>query len=165
MALHAFYPLVVLLEIIVVMIFPPVLSCPGIATNEVHIDCDEEIKIVNSRSKSTTPIVEYFKEHEVSERESKMALDALDLDQVSQVPAWCNECGMDEIYFCRSTAFINDHCCCEHRHARGEFSETGHNGANDVLTYFLEPNNKGYSFDDETGGTTDYFYVLNHDSY
>ncbi|XP_055615532.1 uncharacterized protein LOC129761787 isoform X2 [Toxorhynchites rutilus septentrionalis] len=102
----------------ILMNLPQVLPCPGIATNEVHIDCDEEMKMVNSRSKSTTPIVEYFKEHEVSEKDSKMALDALDLDLVSQVPAWCNECSLDKIHFCRSAAFINDHCCCEHRHAR-----------------------------------------------
>ncbi|XP_039444002.1 uncharacterized protein LOC120424046 [Culex pipiens pallens] len=96
-----------------------VVPCPGVSTNEVHLDCDEAAKANHRESlKTTTPLTEYFKEHEVSESESRAALDALDLDQIARVPAWCDECSAEKIHFCHSAAFINDHCCCEHRHAR-----------------------------------------------
>ncbi|XP_055586116.1 uncharacterized protein LOC129738835 [Uranotaenia lowii] len=110
-----------LLVLVASTVLPSIASCPGIATNEVHIDCDEESKLAGgiARMKSTTPITEYYKEHEVSEKEARQALEQLDLDEVAKAPpAWCDECGIDKIHFCRSPAFINDHCCCEHRHSR-----------------------------------------------
>ncbi|XP_058813827.1 uncharacterized protein LOC131677799 isoform X2 [Topomyia yanbarensis] len=104
--------------LILVTILLPAFTCPGIVTNEVNVDCEDDTKMAGSKIRPTTPVIEYFKEHEVSEKESRLALEALDLDQLTKVPAWCDECGIDKIHFCRSAAFINDHCCCEHRHAR-----------------------------------------------
>ncbi|XP_058467752.1 uncharacterized protein LOC131440468 [Malaya genurostris] len=112
--------------LISMMVFLPALTCPGIVTNEVHVDCDDDTKTAKSKINPTTPITEYFKEHEVSEKDSRLALEALDLEQIAKVPAWCEECDIDKINFCHSAAFINDHCCCEHRHAREKLSWIPH---------------------------------------
>ncbi|XP_058813826.1 uncharacterized protein LOC131677799 isoform X1 [Topomyia yanbarensis] len=112
--------------LILVTILLPAFTCPGIVTNEVNVDCEDDTKMAGSKIRPTTPVIEYFKEHEVSEKESRLALEALDLDQLTKVPAWCDECGIDKIHFCRSAAFINDHCCCEHRHAREKLSWIPH---------------------------------------
>ncbi|XP_055522763.1 uncharacterized protein LOC129716945 [Wyeomyia smithii] len=101
----------------IITTLPVSFTCAGLATNEVHLDCEDDIKM-GFKGRTTTPIVEYFKEHEVSEKDSRIALEKLNLDEVIKVPAWCDECGIEKIHFCHSTAFINDHCCCEHRHAR-----------------------------------------------
>lgn len=105
--------------LLVTILLPFMSACPGVSTNEVHLDCVEESKVSHKdQQKSTTPVIEYYKEHEVSEKEARVALHALDFDKVARVPAWCDECGIEKINFCHSTTFINDHCCCEHRHAR-----------------------------------------------
>ncbi|XP_062536299.1 uncharacterized protein LOC134205240 [Armigeres subalbatus] len=109
-------PVIVLFAFIIT---PGVSGCAGIVTNEVHIDCSEDTKQSSNKAMHpTAPMTEYFKEHEVTETESRIALQQLDLDRINRVPAWCDECGIDKIHFCRSPAFINDHCCCEHRHAK-----------------------------------------------
>ncbi|XP_053698800.1 uncharacterized protein LOC128745750 [Sabethes cyaneus] len=108
---------VVYTVIIIMATLPFAFTCAGLATNEVHLDCEDDSK-TGFKGRTTTPVIEYFKEHEVSEKDSRMALEALNLDEVTKVPAWCDECGIEKINFCHSTAFINDHCCCEHRHAR-----------------------------------------------
>lgn len=107
--------------VVLAVIISPVFGCPGIATNEVHMDCEQDSKLAANKVKTTPAMTEFFKEHEVTERDSRIALQALDLDVINKVPAWCDECGIEKIHFCQSTAFINDHCCCEHRHAKGEF--------------------------------------------
>lgn len=113
------FPVVVLLAVTIMS--PSVLGCAGIATNEVHVDCQEDTKLAaNKMMQPTASMTEFYKEHEVTETESRLALQQLDLNEINKVPAWCDGCGIDKIHFCRSAAFINDHCCCEHRHAKGE---------------------------------------------
>lgn len=111
------FPVVVLLAVTIMS--PSVLGCAGIATNEVHVDCQEDTKLAaNKMMQPTASMTEFYKEHEVTETESRLALQQLDLNEINKVPAWCDGCGIDKIHFCRSAAFINDHCCCEHRHAK-----------------------------------------------
>ena len=69
----------------------------------------------------TTPIVEYYFEHEVTEKDArKVIADFVENGKSAKRPPYCDECTSEDKLYCNSRAFISDHCCCDHRHGRGE---------------------------------------------
>uniref|UniRef100_A0A182MNR5 CCC domain-containing protein n=1 Tax=Anopheles culicifacies TaxID=139723 RepID=A0A182MNR5_9DIPT len=60
----------------------------------------------------------YQLEHGQSEAKARQYVASM-TDEQLLAPAWCKECNATVLHYCRTSRFLNDHCCCEYSHARG----------------------------------------------
>lgn len=67
-------------------------------------------------------IVEYFKDHEISEKQARENLRSM-RDSDFATPAHCKKCTAEHKSYCYSEHMLKDHCCCNQSHNKGEFNE------------------------------------------
>lgn len=64
-------------------------------------------------------IVEYFKDHEVTERQARDSVRLMKEDEF-QPPAHCKPCTNDQKRYCHKDDLLKDHCCCNQSHKKGK---------------------------------------------
>ncbi|CRL02992.1 CLUMA_CG016247, isoform A [Clunio marinus] len=69
--------------------------------------------------------VEYFKDHEVSEKQARENLRGLKENDFA-TPAYCKACSLEHRKYCISENLLKDHCCCNQSHNKGEFNDLRH---------------------------------------
>lgn len=67
-------------------------------------------------------VVEYFKDHEVSEKMAREALVHMSQNDFN-TPARCKPCSKEHLRYCHSENLLKDHCCCNQSHIKGEFND------------------------------------------
>lgn len=74
-----------------------------------------------SKPLENTPstIVEYFKDHEVTEKQARDSLRLMKDDDFL-TPDHCKPCKDKDIQYCNSENLLKDHCCCNQSHKKGE---------------------------------------------
>lgn len=77
---------------------------------------------INSQKSDIRPmesaIVEYYKDHEVSENQARDSLRLMTQEDFQQ-PAHCTACTSEHQKYCRSKDLLKDHCCCNQSHKKG----------------------------------------------
>lgn len=75
---------------------------------------------------SDPPYLEYFMEHEVTEKEAKEIIYQIRADELDKQPhLWCERCTPAMRTYCMGPQFLRDHCCCDQRHEKGEVMRKG----------------------------------------
>lgn len=108
-----FYPDIVI-RVLLVLLTMLILTCDHIYTFAANA--------ANSQptDKSTqSPIIEYFKDHEVTERQARESLRRM-TDVDFQRPSHC-KCTDDDFRYCYSSELLKDHCCCNQSHQKGKY--------------------------------------------
>lgn len=77
---------------------------------------------VDRKPPEAVKIVEYFKDHEISERQARENLRTM-RDSDFSVPAHCKTCTKEHKNYCFSENMLKDHCCCNQSHNKGEFND------------------------------------------
>jgi hypothetical protein len=76
---------------------------------------------INSQKSDIKPmesvIVEYYKDHEVTEHQARESLRQMTQEDFLQ-PAHCT-CTSEHKQYCRSKEMLKDHCCCNQSHKKG----------------------------------------------
>lgn len=67
-------------------------------------------------------VVEYFKDHEVSEKQARENLLGMSEKDFMQ-PAYCSKCSPEHQKYCHSENLLKDHCCCNQSHKNGKFTD------------------------------------------
>lgn len=67
-------------------------------------------------------VVEYFKDHEISEKQARDNLIGMS-EKDFQRPAYCSDCSLEHLKYCNSENLLKDHCCCNQSHKNGEFAD------------------------------------------
>lgn len=67
-------------------------------------------------------VVEYFKDHEVSEKQARESLLHMRQNDFN-TPAYCKPCSKEHLRYCHSENLLKDHCCCNQSHVKGEFND------------------------------------------
>lgn len=77
---------------------------------------------INSQKSDTKPmesfIVEYYKDHEVTENQARDSLRLMTQEDFQQ-PNHCT-CTSEHQKYCRSKELLKDHCCCNQSHKKGQ---------------------------------------------
>lgn len=69
---------------------------------------------------SEPPFLEYFMEHEVTEKEAKEIINQIKADELEKPSKpWCEKCTSTIRNYCNGPSFLRDHCCCDQRHEKG----------------------------------------------
>ena len=81
--------------------------------------------VISSAPKDGTPtdaesVVEYFKDHEVSEKQARNSLRGID---DFSTPARCKKCSREHLKYCHSENLLKDHCCCNQSHNKSKFND------------------------------------------
>jgi hypothetical protein len=100
--------------------FVCVLLCdPKAASSAINSD---GFSLVNKNQKpyEAVPYVEYFKDHEISEKQARENLRGMQ-ERDFQTPAHCKKCSNEHMRYCHSENLLKDHCCCNQSHQKGEF--------------------------------------------
>lgn len=83
------------------------------------------LRAVSTAASSTEkPFIEYYMEHEVTEKEARHTMALLmrrdkDFDNKKPVP-YCEKCTEQIQKYCLGPTFLKDHCCCDFRHETGK---------------------------------------------
>lgn len=87
------------------------------------LSCDLALSAsaINPQSDKSTQssIVEYYKDHEITERQARESLRKM-TDVDFQNPAHCKPCTEEHQRYCHSSELLKDHCCCNQSHKKGE---------------------------------------------
>lgn len=70
-------------------------------------------------SNAQSSVVEYYKDHEVTERQARESLRVMTEEEL-QTPSHCRECSDDQKRYCHSDKLLKDHCCCNQSHKKGK---------------------------------------------
>lgn len=81
------------------------------------ITCD--LIQAHSQKPFDTAVVEYYKDHEVTEKQARDSLRLMK-DEEFQQPAHCKPCTNEQQRYCRSNDLLKDHCCCNQSHKKGK---------------------------------------------
>lgn len=76
---------------------------------------------INSQKSDTKPesvIIEYYKDHEVTEAQARDSLRLMNQGDLER-PAHCRTCTDEQQRYCRSKDLLKDHCCCNQSHKQG----------------------------------------------
>lgn len=91
------------------------------------LTCDSIIRALSAsainsdkNSKPLEPIVEYYKDHEVTEKQARESLRLMKGDEEFKPPAHCKPCTNEQQRYCRSDDLLRDHCCCNQSHKKGK---------------------------------------------
>lgn len=79
--------------------------------------------IICSTSTTTAepPFMEYFMEHQVTEKEARLAIKEMPESEFSKkAMPFCDVCTEKIRNYCLGPIFLRDHCCCELRHEQGK---------------------------------------------
>lgn len=78
---------------------------------------------INSQKSDIKPyesmITEYFKDHEVTEKQARESLRLMKEDEFKP-PAHCRPCTKEQKQYCNSEFLLKDHCCCNQSHKKGK---------------------------------------------
>ncbi|XP_053659968.1 uncharacterized protein LOC128709009 [Anopheles marshallii] len=109
----------------------------ALATNDVHLPEEQNTRRHHSYQKDGQPHVKasypesvtssptFQFEHQQSEKDARQFVASMtDADMV--VPSWCKVCNATMLHYCRTSRFINDHCCCEYAHTREQLPQIPH---------------------------------------
>lgn len=67
-----------------------------------------------------SPIIEYYKDHEITEKQARESLVKMDKDDF-QSAAHCKlPCPEEHNRYCFSSELLKDHCCCNQSHKKGK---------------------------------------------
>lgn len=77
--------------------------------------------LVSSKERSEA-VVEYFKDHEVTEKQARENLRGMTEKDFNR-PAYCSNCTHEHRKYCHSQNLLKDHCCCNQSHKTGEFTD------------------------------------------
>lgn len=73
---------------------------------------------------TVAPFIEYFMEHQVTEKEARDTMSLLSRDDkefYNKKPmSWCDPCTDRIRNYCLGPTFLKDHCCCDFRHETGK---------------------------------------------
>ncbi|XP_058118716.1 uncharacterized protein LOC131284090 [Anopheles ziemanni] len=98
------------------------LTTAALATNDVHLPGESDFHQQREGAKSAYPtpssIVTYHIEHEQTELAARRYLATLNDSEIHRLPAWCKPCNASVLHYCRTSDFLNDHCCCEYSHTK-----------------------------------------------
>lgn len=98
-----------------------------ICNDTSHSHYSGRVMALSAGGSSTTttikPFIEYYMEHEVTEKEARHTLALLmrrdkDFDNKKPVP-YCEKCTEQINKYCLGPTFLKDHCCCDFRHETG----------------------------------------------
>jgi hypothetical protein len=96
------------------------------------LSCDFSIRALSASAinsqKSDKPmesIVEYYKDHEVTEKQARESLRLMKSEEL-QTPAHCKACTNEQQRYCRSNDLLRDHCCCNQSHKKGKRTHKSH---------------------------------------
>ncbi|XP_070497675.1 uncharacterized protein [Chironomus tepperi] len=86
------------------------------------LTCDQACALsasaINSQSdKSQSSVVEYYKDHEITERQARESLSRMSNDDF-QNPTHCKPCTEEHHRYCYSSELLKDHCCCNQSHQK-----------------------------------------------
>jgi hypothetical protein len=82
--------------------------------------CALSASAINSQSdKSQSTVVEYYKDHEITEKQARESLRRMTNDDF-QSPAHCKPCTEEHHRYCYSSELLKDHCCCNQSHQKGK---------------------------------------------
>lgn len=70
------------------------------------------------RTADSDSFVEYFKDHEISEKQARENLRGMK-ERDFQTPAYCPRCSAEHMRYCHSVNLLKDHCCCSESHNKG----------------------------------------------
>uniref|UniRef100_A0AAG5CNI0 CCC domain-containing protein n=1 Tax=Anopheles atroparvus TaxID=41427 RepID=A0AAG5CNI0_ANOAO len=102
------------------------LATAALATNDVHLPGETDFprshhhqyQGVKASYPTPSSVVTYHFEHEQTELAARQYVASLNDTELRRVPAWCKPCNASVLHYCRTTDFLNDHCCCEYSHTR-----------------------------------------------
>lgn len=70
---------------------------------------------------SDPPFIEYYMEHQVSEKEARKIISQIKSDELEKPSMpWCEQCTPTIRSYCMAPSFLRDHCCCDQRHEKGK---------------------------------------------
>lgn len=72
----------------------------------------------SSINSQKSDIVEFYKDHEVTEYKARESLRQMTQEDFLQ-PAHCRACTNEQKNYCKSPALLKDHCCCNQSHNKG----------------------------------------------
>lgn len=74
------------------------------------------------KEKEAEFVVEYYKDHEISEKQARENLRNMRDDDFI-TPAHCKACKAEHRKYCHSENLLKDHCCCNQSHNKGKFTD------------------------------------------
>ncbi|XP_055303473.1 uncharacterized protein LOC129569087 isoform X1 [Sitodiplosis mosellana] len=105
---------VVIIFLVLVVYAPNVL----LHNDEIASNAIDQSK-QNASVKKEMPFVEYYIEHNVSQRDAKRSFFEIGIKLLDEKPLrWCMQCTDQIINYCLSGKMLDDHCCCDSRHGQ-----------------------------------------------